>query len=423
MTDSDLKEKLDSLPVTIKNIEEACENLKDNAIITPCRQFSGLSEKCDCKLYLKLECFQRCKSFKFRGAFNKIQKIEKGKTTICCSAGNHSQGCALASTLCGCKSIIYMAENATVAKVQSTQHYGGHVIQKGANFDEAKEAMQKDLDAHPEYVYIPPFDDVDVIAGQGTIGKEIIDQVPDINTVIVPIGGGGLISGVAIAIKALKPNTRIIGVQMASSPSSYLLFNKKRKHEKRVFAPETKTPLADGIAVKQPGTMNIEIIYKLVDDIVIVTEDEVAAAVAILAERGKLITEGAGATSFAAVYYKKFEYFSEEKICCIISGGNIPLQMLARCIERALFLRNSRVVLDVYLPYGSVHMSRMLKVFVDNRVNVISCKTVSHVDTVANQDHYSVVIDLHDPSELKSITNGFDEHGWTYAIESTRAVE
>lgn len=417
------EDSLPELPVSIKDIEEACQNLKGNALLTPCRQFTGLSDKCNCKLYLKLECFQRCKSFKFRGAFNKIQKIPKGSTTICCSAGNHSQGCALASTLCGCKSIIYMAENAAVAKVQSTEHYGGHVIQKGANFDEAKAEMQKDLDAHPEYIYVPPFDDPDVIAGQGTIGKEIIDQLPDVNTIVVPIGGGGLISGVAIAVKTLKPNTRIIGVQMASSPSCYKLFNKKKKHEKRVLAPETKTPLADGIAVKEPGKMNLEIIYKLVDNIVIVTEDEVAAAVAMLAERGKLITEGAGATPFAAVYNKKFEYFSEEKICCIVSGGNIPLQMLARCIERALFLRKSRVVLEVYLPYGSVHMTHMLKVFVDNNVNVISCKTVSHVDTVANQDHYSVVIDLHDPNELQSITNRFDDYGWTYMIEDTRPVE
>ena len=413
---------LDSLPVTIKDIEEACENLKGTSILTPCRQFTGLSEKCQCNLFLKLECFQRCKSFKFRGAFNKIQKIPKGSTTICCSAGNHSQGCALASTLCGCKSIVYMAENATVAKVQSTEHYGGHVIQKGGNFDEAKAEMQKDLDAHPDYIYVPPFDDPDVIAGQGTIGKEIIDQVPDVNIVVVPIGGGGLISGVAIAIKSLKPNTKIIGVQMASSPSCYLLFNKNKKHEKKVFVPEIKTPLADGIAVKQPGSMNLDIIYKIVDDIVIVTEDDVAASVAMLAERGKLITEGAGATSFAAVYFKKFEYYSNDKICCFISGGNIPLQMLARCIEGALFLRNSRVVLDVILPYGSVHMSHMLKVFVDNRVNVISCKTVSHVDTFANQDHYSVVIDLHDPDELENIKNEFEMHGWTYTIESTRAV-
>ncbi|KAK8878603.1 hypothetical protein M9Y10_005383 [Tritrichomonas musculus] len=414
---------LESLPVKWKDIEKACENLKDNAVITPCRRFTGLSDQCQCDLYLKLECFQRCKSFKFRGAFNKITMVPKGSTIICCSAGNHSQGCALSSTINGCKSIIYMPENAPVAKVQATEHYGGHVIQKGATFDDAKAEMQKDLDAHPEYIYIPPFDDVDIIAGQGTIGKEIVDQLPDVNYVVVPVGGGGLAAGVAVAIKNMKPNTKIIAVQMASCPYAYLLYNKHRKHEKKVIVHSVKTPLADGIAVKEPGKINLEILYKIVDDFVIVTEDEVAVSVAMLAERGKLITEGAGATSFAAVYFKKFEYFSTDKVCCIISGGNIPLQMLARCIERALFIRKSRVVLDVILPYGSSHMSQMLKVFVDNHVNVVSCRTVSHVDTVANQDHYNVVVDLHDANELKNIMNEFNEHNWTYSVESTTPVE
>ncbi|OHT01466.1 threonine dehydratase family protein [Tritrichomonas foetus] len=412
------------LEVTVEDIHQAAENIKNEALLTPLRKFRTLGQTAGCdQLFLKLECYQRCKSFKFRGALNKIKKIPEGSTVICCSAGNHSQGVALASTICNCKSVIYMPENATVAKVQATQHYGGNVIQKGPSFDDAKAEMTKELEKNPEYIFVPPFDDKDIIAGQGTIGLEILDQLPDVDTVVIPIGGGGLISGVAVAVKSAKKNVRIIGVQMASCPGCFKKFNEYKKHEKRVFAREAPTPLADGIAVKVPGVINFNIIRQLVDDIVIVTEDEVALAVALLAERGKLIVEGSGAAPVAAVLNKKFKFTNNEKICCIISGGNIPLQMLARCIERALFLRKTRVELDVIIPYGTRHMTQMLKVFVDNNVQVISCTTVSHVDTVANKDHYSVVVDFLDPSILKTIQRKFDDFGWSYSIQSTRPVD
>ena len=311
--------------LTMNDVNEARERIKDHAILTPLMHSDNLASLCGCDLYLKLETMQRCKAFKFRGALNKLRTIKPGTTVVAVSAGNHSQGVALAASITGCKSIIYMPEFAPSSKVQATQHYGGSVIKCKGTFDDAKTEMLKALESHPEWVFVPPYNDPHIIAGTATIGLEVFEQLSSIDTIVVPIGGGGLISGIAYSLKHLKPSIRIIGVNMASCPYTYKIFNEKKGRDINLCSHSALTPLADGIAVKSPGELNLAIIHDLVDEVVVVNEDEVAMCVALLAERGKIISEGAGATSLAAVYYHKFDFKKNEKIVCVVSGGNITL--------------------------------------------------------------------------------------------------
>ena len=410
--------------ITMKDVKDAQERIKDHAIVTPLMNSDNISSIVGCSVNFKLETMQRCKAFKFRGALNKLKTIEPGSTVVAVSAGNHSQGVALASSLCGCKSILYMPENAPSAKVNATQHYGGHVVQKGLTFDDAKANMMKDLEEHKDWIFVSPYNDPYIIAGTATIGVEIVEQLPDVDTVVVPIGGGGLISGIAYAVKSLKPNTRIIGVQMASCPNTYLLYNEKHnKKDLDPLEPEALTPLADGIAVKSPGDLNLKIIYDLVDEVVIVNEDEVACSVALLAERAKVISEGAGATPLAALLYKKFKFQPNEKIVCVVSGGNIPLRMLSRCIDRALFLRKQRISASVFVPYGTQYLAQLMEIFTKRHADVVSCISAPHVDTSANKEQFIIILDVDGDDMVKNIKKEVEDHGWTFIIQDVGAIE
>lgn len=415
--------------VTMDDVQAARKRIREGsvdkcAVETPLLEYDNLSKMCGCDLFFKLEVFQRCKAFKFRGALNKLKTLPEGTTVCCCSAGNHSQGVALAASICNCKSIIFMPSNASSAKVQATQHYGGEVRQVGDSFDAAKKACEDAVKEHPEWVFVPPYNDREIIAGTATIGCEIIEQCPEVQTIVVPIGGGGLISGVAYAAKTLKPSVRIIGVQMASCPAAYKAYH-ENKHDSMPasFPKEPRTPLADGIAVKSPGPLNLAIIHKYVDDVVIVTEDEVAVAVALLAERGKVVSEGAGATPLAAIMNKKFSFAPDEKIVGIVSGGNIQLNMFGRCIDRALFIRQTRIELSAVLPYGTTYLSTLMDVLSKNHADVISCLSVPHVDTVANKEHYRIVIDVSTAESLTKIREECEKNGWSVTVDSTNALD
>jgi threonine dehydratase len=370
-----------------------------------------------------MESLQRCKAFKFRGALNKLRTLPTGTTVCCCSAGNHSQGVALSASLCGSRSVIFMPETAPAAKVQATQHYGGDVILKGTNFDDAKAACMDALSQHSDWIFVPPYNDRHIIAGTGTIALEIIEQLPDVDTIVVPIGGGGLISGIAYTAKILKPNIRIIGVQMASCPITYKKFHANRGTVPTVTAREAITPLSDGIQVKSPGELNLAIIMQFVDDIVLVTEDDVAIAIALLAERAKVVAEGAGATSFAAILTKKFIFRPDEKIVGVVSGGNIQLSMLMKCIERALFLRESRIAMTVTLPSGTQHLANLLAIFTQYHAEVIQCISIPHIDIIANRDKYNVIIDIPNKESFKKIEDVFINRQWSYTIAHTEATD
>jgi threonine dehydratase len=277
---------------------------------------------------------------------------------------------------------------------------------------------------HPDWVFIPPFNDKHIIAGQGTIALEILDQCPDVETIVVPIGGGGLASGVAFVAKTMKPSVRVIGVQMASCPSTFRAFYEHHKRPMPIITSKAAvTPLSDGIQVREPGELCLEIIYKYVDDVVVVTEDDVALAVALLAERSKLVVEGAGATPIAAILARKFQFRPDERIVSVTSGGNIQLSMFARCIDRALFLRNSRIALQIVLPYGTQHLLSLLRVFADHHAEVISCLSVPHVDTVANREKYTVIIDIASQAALRDIEQDCQKRGWPFAIATTNVQD
>ena len=328
-----------SKELTLDDIKKAYERIKPNIKRTLIDYSFNISESLGCNIYLKLEMLQRCKAFKFRGALSKISTLPKGSTISCASAGNHSQGCALASKICGINCIVYMPETAPQAKVAATKGYGAEVRQYGQTFDDANKKCQEDLQKENHVIFVPPFDDYDVMAGQGTIGLEIYEDLKDVQTVVVAVGGGGLCAGVATAIKTLAPKCRIVAVNAALFPNTYLKFQKEKGRPIDPLAesePKTgKAPLADGIAVKVPGKLTYPYISKYVDEFVVVSEREISLAIAVLAQRAKCVVEGAGASTLAAVLFHKFKFEKGENIVCVLSGGNIPLQKLSACFKDA----------------------------------------------------------------------------------------
>lgn len=297
------------------------------------------------ELYLKTENLQVTGSFKVRGAYYKISQLteeEKARGIIACSAGNHAQGVALAAQHNGIHSVICMPDGAPISKVEATKAYGAEVcLVKGAYDDAYTRACE--LQQENGYTFIHPFDDDEVIAGQGTIGLEILDQLADVDVVLVPVGGGGLVSGVAYAIKHLRPECKVYGVQAAGAPS---MAEAVRKQEKITL--DAVTTFADGIAVKHPGDLTYELVNQYVDGIVTVTEDEIAAAVLALIEKQKLIAEGAGAVSVAAAMFNKVD-IAGKKVVCLVSGGNIDINILSRVITRGLVMAGRNTTLTIAL--------------------------------------------------------------------------
>lgn len=283
-------------------------------------------------VYLKPENLQITGSFKIRGAYYKISQLsdeEKEKGVIACSAGNHAQGVALGATSHGIKSLICLPAGAPISKVEATKRYGAQICLVPGVYDDAYQKALQLRDEHG-YTFIHPFDDENVIAGQGTIGLELLEQLPDVEAVVVPIGGGGLISGVAYAIKSLNPSIKVYGVQAAGAPGMYHSFEVHRPD-----ALKSVSTVADGIAVKKPGDLTYKVCSKYVDEIGLVTEDEICAAILRLLEEEKMVAEGAGAASVAAVMFNKVPV-KGKKTVCLVSGGNIDVTILNRVISRGL---------------------------------------------------------------------------------------
>ena len=299
----------------------------------------------DCELYLKTENLQVTGSFKVRGAYYKISQLseeEKAHGIIACSAGNHAQGVALAAARSGIESVICMPDGAPISKVEATKAYGAKVeLVKGAYDDAAARAQQ--LQKEKGYTFIHPFDDDAVIAGQGTIGLEILDQLADVDAVLVPVGGGGLVSGVAFAIKVLRPQCKVYGVQAAAAPS---MRDSVAAGEQITL--DSVSTFADGIAVKHPGDITFKMVNEYVDGVVTVTEDEIAAAILALIEKQKMIAEGAGAVAVAAVMFHKVE-LAGKKVVALVSGGNIDVTILNRVITRGLVMSGRSATLVIAL--------------------------------------------------------------------------
>ena len=322
-----------------------------------------------CNVYLKTENLQVTGSFKIRGSYFKISQLtdeEKKKGVIACSAGNHAQGVALAATKNGIKSTICLPDGAPISKVEATKRYGAEVcLVKGVYDDAYKKAIE--LKNEKGLTFIHPFDDPDVIAGQGTIGLEILTQLPSADVVVVPIGGGGLISGIAYTIKKLKPSCKIYGVQAAGAPSM----------EQSISDGEIETldgvnTIADGIAVKTPGNLTYDLCQKYVDGIVTVTDDEIALAILTLLEQQKLIAEGAGAVPVAAVMNGKIPDIDGKNVVCVVSGGNIDVTILSRVIERGLKMGGRTADIVIALSDKPGQLSGVSQIIADQGANVVS---------------------------------------------------
>ncbi len=332
----------------------------------------------DVDVYLKPECLQKTGSFKLRGAYYKISQLtpeEKQKGVIACSAGNHAQGVALGATAMGVKSLICLPEGAPISKVEATRRLGAEVCLVPGVYDDAyQEAIR--LRDEKGYTFVHPFDDENVIAGQGTIGLELLDQLPQLEAVIVPVGGGGLISGVAFALKSLNPKVKVYGVQAAGAPSMV-----HSVHDHKIETLSSVSTIADGIAVKEPGHLTFETCCKYVDDIVTVTEDEICAAILKLIESEKMVAEGAGAASVAAVMFNKVPV-KGKKTVCIVSGGNIDVTILNRVINRGLAKSGRLCTLDMELDDQPGKLVEVCSVIAKAGANV----TGVHHDRSANRD-------------------------------------
>ena len=316
--------------ITLDKVKDAANVLK--SIIRETDMIYAQNIMDNSNIYLKTENLQVTGSFKVRGASYKIVNLpneEKEKGVIACSAGNHAQGVALASQKSGIKATIFIPATAPLSKVEATKKLGAEIKLIDGVYDDAyKAAVEYQKETNGTFVH--PFDDVDVIAGQGTIGLEILEQLPDVEAVIVPIGGGGLIAGVAYAIKQLKPDCKVYGVQSQGAGSMYQSFINKK-----VLELPTVNTFADGTAVKRPGDLTFELCQKYVDDIITVTDDEIASAILALMEKQKVVAEGAGALSVAAAMFNKLP-IKGKKTVCVVSGGNIDVNIISRVINRGL---------------------------------------------------------------------------------------
>lgn len=327
---------------------------------------TNLSDKCE--VFLKPENLQHTGAFKLRGAYYKISQLteeEKSHGVIACSAGNHAQGVALAATHNGIKSIICLPAGAPISKIEATKRLGAEVCLVPGVYDDAY-AKAIELRDQMGYTFVHPFNDPKVIAGQGTIGLEILEEMPHIDAVVVPVGGGGLISGVAFALKTLRPDIKVFGVQAVGAPS----MAKSMEKAERIHLDSVST-IADGIAVKEPGDLTYELCQKYVDEIVTVSDDEIAAAILALIEKQKLIAEGAGAAAVAAVMFDKLP-IEGKKVVCVVSGGNIDVNILNRVINRGL-LTNGRVcTIELEVTDKPGTLLKLLAVIAEQGANVLA---------------------------------------------------
>ena len=362
--------------VTLDKVYHAAFVLKSVARKTDMIEAPKLSD--DFTMYLKTENLQLTGSFKLRGAYYKISQLtqeQRDAGIVACSAGNHAQGVALAATRMGAKSIVCMPEGAPISKVEATKALGAQVVLVKGAYDDAYAYACK-LRDETGMTFIHPFDDDEVIAGQGTIGLEILNQLEDVDVVLCPVGGGGLVSGVAYAIKSLNPNVKVYGVQAENAAS----MQKSIELGEQVTLPTVKT-FADGIAVKHPGDTTFQMIRKYVDGIVTVTEDEIAAAILALMEKQKVVAEGAGAVSVAAAMFYRVPDIAGKKVVALISGGNIDVNILSRVITRGLLTSGRNAMLTIALEDKPGQLVGVASIISECGANVVG---VTHERSDAN---------------------------------------
>lgn len=358
------------MPIGIDDILKARTKIKDMIQVTPVSTSRSVSERLRTKISLKLENQQTTGSFKIRGSLNKclnLSKEELGHGLVASSAGNHAQGVAYAARQVGAQAHVVMPETAPLAKIIATQAYGAEVILRGRVYDESY-SYARELEKEKGYTFVHPYEDPLVIAGQGTLGLEVLEQVPDLESIVVPIGGGGLISGVATAIKAKKPNVRVYGVVSSVSPGMMQMFKKQP-----VSPPSPTLTIADGISVKKPSKeMYDNYISKYIEDIVEVNDEEISESIVYFLERAKTMVEGSGAVVLAGA--EKADWNLGKSCVMVLSGGNIDLNLVSKVIERGLTKRGRVIRLSAIVPDRPGSLLRLTNLIADKGANVLDVK-------------------------------------------------
>mgnify|MGYP001232796389 CR=1 FL=1 len=395
--------------VTHDMVQKARETIADVIHQTPLLPSQTFSQICKRPVFLKAENLQRTGAFKIRGATNFIANIpesQRNRGVIAASAGNHAQGVALASQIQGVHCTIIMPKGASTAKVSATRSYGAEVVLHGQNFEDSQaEAARRGEENH--LIPIPAFDDVHVITGQGTIGTEILKDLPDVESVIIPVGGGGLIGGMAVALKEARPDITIYGVQAKSCPAAAVSFAEGRNLEI-----QQKPSIADGIAIKRPSDMTFSLIQKYVDDIVTVSEDEIAHAILLLMERSKLVVEGAGAVGMAALLQNRIPT-EDRKTVVLLSGGNLDASILSRIGNHALAYAGRYLVLRVVLHDRPGELAKLTAVISEAEANVIELDHHRHgIDLSLNQIEAGITVETRDADHVTQVINSLRESGY-----------
>lgn len=401
------------MDISLEDIKKARETLAGITVRTELAYTNTLSDLTGNRIYLKLENQQRTGSFKLRGAYNKVAHLsaeEKQHGIIASSAGNHAQGTALAGTLFGIPSTVVMPKNAPLTKVKATRGYGANVVLHGTVYDEAFAEAQR-IQAEKQLTFIHPFNDPLVIAGQGTIGLEILEDLPDVEAVVVPIGGGGLIAGVALAVKTLKPSIKVIGVQTKNMPSMA-----EAIAQKRILTCNGSPTIADGIAVKTPGELTFAMIQRYVDEIVTVDEEEIAGTILLLLERVKTIAEGAGAVAAAAVL-NRLTGCQNRKMAAVISGGNIDVNMMSRIINQGMAKSGRKVVFHIVIPDKPGSLWRLLQLTAETGANVLNV-THHRESRQVPLGYATVELDLEtaDQEQIDAIKQLLEQHQYCVRI-------
>ena len=395
--------------LTLEKFEEASEVVRRVTLETKLVYSDYFSQQTGAKVFFKPENLQFTGAYKVRGAYYKMSTLteeERAKGVITASAGNHAQGVAYAAKCYGAKATIVMPTTTPLIKVNRTKGYGAEVVLYGDVYDEAC-AKAYELAEEHGYTFVHPFDDLTVATGQGTIAMEIVKELPLVDYILVPIGGGGLISGVAFAIKQLNPNIKVYGVQASGAPSMY-----ESIHNDKITCLDSVSTIADGIAVKEPGPHTFEYVKKYVDDIVTVTDDEISAAILALIEKQKLIAEGAGAASVAAAMFHKVPV-EGKKVVCLVSGGNIDVTILSRVIKRGLLMSGRSCMLNIELLDKPGQLKDVSRIIADLGGNVIS---IHHERANEGSDingcFLRIEMETRDNNHVKTIKNALREAGF-----------
>lgn len=392
--------------VSIEDIYTAEKKLQSVIKKTELIESPVFSNECGNTVFIKAENLQVTGAFKIRGAFNKLSKlsdVEKNRGVIASSAGNHAQGIGYAAQLLGIKATVVMPATTPIIKVEATRNYGANVVLYGDSYDEAYKKA-RELEAEHNYVFVHPFDDLDVILGQGTVALEILNELEDVDEILVPIGGGGLASGIAFAAKMLKPSIRIIGVE----PEGACCIKESLANNKITELEKVDT-IADGAAVKRPGTLTFEFIREFVDEVIAVSDFDIAEAILLLIEKHKLITEGAGALSLAGL--KKLSS-KNKKVVCLVSGGNIDILTISAIINKALVFRGRLFCFTINLPDKPGELLHVAKIISELNANVIKLDhNQSKVMDSFKQVQLEVTVETNGHSHVEEIEAAFQKNG------------